>query len=90
MAFSCEAGQPYHLRSIGPDHKETLRMSLETRREFRMGNTFRRRSHGCSQPSGKGEKSSGSEDTCGLRNLAWASFDLCSQVEGILGAGKGI
>ena len=90
MAFSCEAGQPYHLRSIGPDHKETLRMSLETRCEFRMGNNSRLRSHGCSQPPGQGEKSSGSEDACGLRNFAWASFDLCSQVEGILGAGKGI
>ncbi len=42
-----------------------------------MGNILRRRFHACYQPSGKGEKSSKSEDVWGLGNLAGASFDLC-------------
>ncbi len=30
LASSCEAGQPYHLKSVRPWNKEKLRMSLET------------------------------------------------------------
>ena len=53
-----------------------------------MGKIPGQRCHGCCQHSGNGEKSPGSEDACGLRILAWASFDICSQVEANLGAGK--